>query len=269
MKKLLVILFTLLVLLNPFNVFAQNTNFLNDFADLISDSDKDNIEQQLQNISSKYDISFVVVTSDNLQGRNDQEYADDFYDENYDNEDGILILIDMENHNWYVSTIGKCVDHISDYEIDYIYNDYVGEHLSEGNFEDGILAFIDGFEYYYKYDDTADIEEYLNSNETVKEFGIENIIFSLIIAGIVTLIVGIVLKKQLKSVKPQRFAGNYVDRNSFVLTGYSDFFLGTHVSRTPIVRNDDRGSSGGGFGSGHSTHISSSGASHGGHGGHF
>ena len=94
----------------------------------------------------------------------------------------------MENHNWYVSTLGKCVDRISDYEIDYIYNDYVGEYLSEGDFSHGILAFIDGFEYYYNYDDTADIEEYLESNQTTYTFGIENIIFSLIIAAIVTLI---------------------------------------------------------------------------------
>lgn len=269
MKKIITILITLLFVLSPLSVFAENTNFLNDYANIIGDIDKIAIESKLEEVSNKYDIDFVVVTTDDLQGKDDRQYSDDFYDENYNNEDGILVLIDLENSSWYVSTIGKCVDNISDYEIDNIYNQYVGDYLRQGEFAKGILAFVDGFDYYYNYDDTADIEEYLDSNQTVNIFGIENIVFSLIIAAIATLVTGIILKNQLKSVKPQRYAGNYVDNKSFVLTGYSNFFLGSHVSRTPIIKNDTKNSGGGNFGSGHSTHISSSGASHGGHGGHF
>ena len=82
------------------------------------------------------------------------------------------------------------------------------------------------------------------------------------IAGlVVAFIVTAVFKGQLKSVKQQTRAENYVVDGSMKVTEASDLFLYRHVTRTARPKNNGGNSSG--------SHRSSSGRSHGGRGGSF
>ena len=96
---------------------------------------------------------------------------------------------------------------------------------------------------------------------------------SAIIGAISSLFTSLGLKGQMKNVRKEQFARNYIVGNSFYLTGASDMLVNRHVSRTRRPRREDSGPSGripsGGGGGGSHIHTSSSGSSHGGHGGHF
>ena len=72
------------------------------------------------------------------------------------------------------------------------------------------------------------------------------------------------MKAQLKSVRKEKSAANYVRPGSMNLTGKQDLFLYSNVNR---VKRETKSSSSGGGGS--STHRSSSGTTHGGGGGKF
>ena len=74
------------------------------------------------------------------------------------------------------------------------------------------------------------------------------------------------LKKQLKSVKQQTAAADYMVRSKMRMTDEQDLFLYSNVAKTVRVSENRTGSSGG-FGGG--SHFSSGGVSHSGHGGKF
>ena len=270
MKKLFILLFTLLCLLTPNKVFGyEDTNLFNDSSELLAPEQRLQLEDKMETVSDRLGVNIVIVTTNDIGNKSMMEFADDYYDNNYSNPDGIILVINMGTSEWYVSTAGNCIDNISDYEIDYIIGDYVLPYLQNGDFYSGFDSFVDGFDYYFYYDDTADIEEnYEYEVEDKSSFGLENLGISGIIGAISSFITSRVLKGQLKSTAPKRTATNY--SNNFVVTGMSDFYLGSYVSKTKIIKNKDiSGGNHGSYGSGHSSHTSSSGVSHGGHGGHF
>lgn len=270
MKKILALLLTVLCLCIPITVFAENSVILDDSASLINDSYEEKLTNRMQEIANKYSINFIILTTENTDGKTLQDYADDYYDQLFNSENGFTIAININTREIYASGVGTGVDNISDYEIDSIF-DSARSYLSDGDFDSAFAQMLDTFDYYYSYDDTQDIEEYLyDDGNQVKEksFGLGNIGISGIIGAISSFITGLVLKKDLKSVAPKKSASEY--GKDLVITGMSDFYLGSHVSKTPIVKNNNNNSgSHGNYGGGHSVHISSSGVSHGGHSSHF
>ena len=88
-------------------------------------------------------------------------------------------------------------------------------------------------------------------------------IASLVGVGLAMFIVGR-MKAQLKTVRFQAAAGDYMKSGSLNITESKDTFLYNTVTRTAKPKNTDSGSSGGS-----STHTSSSGETHGGGGGKF
>ena len=88
----------------------------------------------------------------------------------------------------------------------------------------------------------------------------------LIAAFVIALIVALVLKGQMKSVRRQSGASSYVRDGSFQLTRVQDIYLYTTTHRRKIETNSGNRSGGGG---GSSTFRSSSGGSFGGRSGKF
>ena len=258
MKKILLTLLCLL-LINT-NVFAD-TKFFYDNANLLSQQDAASLENELKESSELMNLNIVIVTVDeDIDDNQIGKYADDKYDELFGKSDGIEFLINIHNRNFYVSTVEDVINKISDEEIDYIMKDYVYDYLAKGDYFSAFISFIRGFKKYYVKEDPIHEDVVIDH-----KFGIKNIIISAIVAIIVCVIVYLVLSSQLKSVKTKKVAHEYINQNSFILTGYSNFLINKHVSRTPIVKSNNNSSGG----SSHSSHISSHGVSHGGHGGHF
>ena len=241
-----------------------NTPFVNDFADVLSDEQEAKLNTRLMNFKNNYGLDAVVVITDSTNGMSIQDYADDFYDYNDYSDDGIEFVICLSDRSWYVSTKGKAIEYYTDYGIDVIFDEMRHE-LSSGNYYDAFVTFskvIGELAESAKQGKPVDVPE-----PEPATFGLGNILIAAAIGGIASLITMLILKAQLKSVKPQYYAGNYIVPNSFLLTGASDLFVNRSVSRTRKPTNE--GSSGGSSGGGSSVHTSSSGSSHGGHGGHF
>ena len=72
-----------------------------DDADILTDSEEKELNQQLDTVSEEQECDVIIVTVDSLNGKTVEEYADDYYDDNGygygENDSGILFLVAMDD----------------------------------------------------------------------------------------------------------------------------------------------------------------------------
>lgn len=291
MKKLISLISSLvlcLVLASPVLADVEQC-LVYDNEGLFSYNEIAELEAALQDVCLEYDVDAAIVTAPSLDGKTAEEYADDFFDENYlgsgaDN-DGILLLISGSERQWAVSTSGYAIYAFTDDIIDSMADEFV-PFMSDGDWFAACESFAGNCSFYLDYanDDNyyyeeSDFDSYYNSDFELissKPTGFQPLwLLAAVVIGLITaLIVMTIMKSGMKSVKMQSAAANYVRRDSFKLNESHDLFLYHTVTRTarPKDNDNDSGSHHGGFGSGggfSSTHMSSGGSMHGGRSGRF
>ena len=237
-----------------------------DMADLLSDSEESDLSDILDEISERQRVDIVVVTVDSMDGESAMVYADDFYDYNgygFGNErDGILLLISMEERDWYISTTGYGITAVTDAGREYISEIFVDD-LSAGDYAAAFTSFANLCDDFITQAKTG--EPYDVGNLPKEPFGVVgNLVAAFVIAFIISLIVTGIMRGQLKTVRSQSAADNYMKQGSMQLTKKNDLFLYRNVARRKKPENSSSNSSGGSR-----THTSSSGTTHGGGGGKF
>jgi uncharacterized protein len=208
-----------------------------------------------------------------------QAYADDFYDrKGYgygDTNSGILLLIDMESREWYMSTCGDAIYIFTDYGLDQL-GQTILPWLSEGDFYRAFLAWLSGLSPYVEaYRNGYPLDGYVQPDDYESPYGEEIYYYddhvgipvrpfpiALIIGLISAVITLLIMRTKMNTAKPQKNAANYLKTGSFHLRQRSDMFLYSRVSRRAKPKNNTSGS-------GSSVHRSSGGVSHGGRGGRF
>lgn len=260
MKKVLSFLFVLVIistLCAP--AFSAADARVVDDASLLSDSELTSLTSNLDEISKRQDFDVVVVTTNTLDGKSPEEYADDYYDYNDYNYDGCLLLVSMEDRDWWISTKGYGITALTDYGISYI-GDEIVDYLSDAEY----------FEAFEKYAELVDnfVTEAKNGapvDTNNKPQSTSDIIFAIVVSLIIGLVIAIiatlVLWFRYKPVRLKREANDYFVKGSLIVRQSYDHFIYSHVTRERRSEN----SSGGGS----STHTSSSGSVHGGGGGKF
>lgn len=267
--KIFGILYALLLLLTPvFSVSAAgDMPRLVDGSDLLSDREENALLDKLDGISEKHQLDLVIVTVNSLEGLSAMEYADNFYDYNGygfgSGRDGILLLISMQEREWYMSTSGYGITAFTDAGLDYISDQFL-EHLSGGDYMEAFSTF------------TELCDKFITQARTGKPYDVGNlpkepfqVVLSLLISISVGLIIALIatgiMRSSLKSVRPQSAANNYVRNGGLQLTRSNDLFLYRNIVRRERPRDTGSSSHSGGS----RTHTSSSGRSHGGRGGRF
>lgn len=260
-RKCLLILCLLALCLSITLPAAAQSPRLVDDGQLLSSYEEEALTEQLDRVSQDHQLDVVIVTADTLNGKTPRAYADDYFDYNGyglgDDRDGILLLVSMEDRDWYISTSGYGIRVFTDAGIEYI-GDRIVPDLSDGEYADAFETFIglcDDFITQAKAGNTYDVH-----NLPKEPFSVgTSLIVALVVGAVAALIAMLILKGQLKSVKAQHAASDYIRQGSMRLTDSSEFFLYHTVSK--VAKPKDNGGSG--------THFSSSGRSHGGGGGKF
>ena len=269
-KKILVILFSFVIsLCVSVPAFAAQTDGftseyerVQDLADLLSDSEEAALLEKLDELYERQKMEIVVLTTDTLEGMTPRDYADDMYDYSGfgygEDRDGALLLISMEDNDWYISTHGYGITVFTDAGIQYI-GEQIKENLSGGDFSgafDKFAGLCDDFITQARTGDPYDLH-----NLPREPLPLIWIPISIAVgACLSSLIVGS-MKAKLKTVRFQSAARNYMKSGSLNITESRDLFLYSTVTRTEKPKNDSSGGS--------STHTSSSGTTHGGGGGKF
>lgn len=117
-----------------------------DDAGLLSVSEKRTLTAKLGEISSRQKLDVVIVTQNGLGGKSIRDFADDYFDYNGygygKGKDGILLLIDMDSRNYWISTCGYAIKVFTDAGIDYI-GDCFKDDLSAKKYYDAFDTFAD------------------------------------------------------------------------------------------------------------------------------
>ena len=258
-KKILLfaILTLILMIVVPDTSFAAgNGTRVVDNAGLLSDSQRNDLSNKLDSISSKYGVDVVIYTDDSLHGLTPQACADAFYDESSYAGDGIVFMLNMEDRDWAISTKGFGITAFTDAGQQYIMDD-IKSYLSDNDYYTAFDKFADYADDFIKH--AKDGKPYDKGNLPKKPF---KAVQDAIIAILAGLGVGGIragsLKAETQTVRRATKASSYLMGN-IQLTNSNEIFRGSELR--PIQR-----SSGGG---GSSTHVSSSGETHGGSSGKF
>ena len=258
MKKVLTVLLVLLITLSfAVPAFAEAMPRLVDQADLLTDAQEASLLSKLDTISNKHGMDVVVLTADTLDGKSPMAYADDFYDYNGYCEDGVLLLVSMEDSDWWISTAGYGITAFTDAGIEYLGNRFVPS-LSDGDYAGAFEIYADHCDEFITQAKTGDPYDTHNLPKEPFAF-LMNLGICFVIGLVIAAIATAIMKGQLKSVRSQAGASSYVKSGSLNVTHRQDLFLYRDVKRTAKPKSS----------SGSSTHTSSSGSSHGGGGGKF
>ena len=225
MKKRLfsAILVLMLLVSMAVSVSAATDAFVYDEAGLLTEGERADLENRLAQLSGTYNAQIVVVTIASAEGSDMDAIVEDFYDNmgiGYGEDlDGVLLLICMDPSEYRILSNGYCGTAINTGAIDDI-GDAIVNDLSDGDYADAFGGFADKCEYY--------LDGHLNGYPF--DFGI-NLGIALLIGVLVGQIVGKVLKGQLKTVRREHRAQNYVKSGSLKLTEQSDMFLYRDVKK--------------------------------------
>ncbi len=245
-KILCGILLSCLLTLLP--VAASEPPLVVDGADLLSASEEGDLLTELKTLRESYACDVAVITVTSLGGKSAMAYADDYYDDNGygygPDDDGILLLIAIEERQWAIFTYGLGQEVLTEAALDRIEDDMVPD-LSRGDYAGACRSFASGCE---------------EALQNPSGFSWKTTLLISLVVGIILAFVTVsVMKGQLISVKSRNEANDYVRRDSLNLRNARDIYLYRTVSR---VRRDTDSSGG-------RTHRSSSGRSHGGRSGSF
>ena len=250
MKKVCSVIICLLLICTLAAPASANTptQYIWDKAGLLSTYEESSLSQKTSILVSKYGMDMVILTVDSIGAKTPRSYAEDFYDSMGYADDGILLLLSMEERDWYICTTGRAMEIFTEKGIDRM-GDEIVPHLSDGDYYTGFVTFLNLI---------PDYSDAYNSGTPVgEEFDPTVILVSLgigLLAGFITVLV---MRNGMNTAKQRHSATEYVKNGTFNLHLHQDFFLYSQVRKTAKSSSSSGGRNGGG------------GRSHGGGGGKF
>lgn len=238
--------------------YQEGSKRVFDDAGLFTEDEIQRLETQLAKAIKEHQVDFAVVTTDNAQGKSAMTYADDFYYQHglgYDKPDGdgILYLIDMDNREIWLCTVGVVMDNFTESRVDKVL-DAAYDEVRDGDYYDSAVEFIKVSEKYVNLDP--------NAKEPMTVGGIlMRLVIALVVAGVAVFVM-------------VSGAGGKVTVNSYdffegskeQMIHQNDRFIRKLVTTRVIPKADTKGGGGGG---GFGSHMTGGGSSHGGGGRSF
>lgn len=245
--------------------------FILDEANILTSTQRDQLEQLGEEISASYPCNVYAVTVDNFADISTAgmfEAAEQYYITNGlgsgTEKNGLMLMLSMDDRDYAILAYGS-YGHMA-------FTDY-GKTVLEDNFLDNFRdndwfggfsdLFSDSKEFLQKAAAGTPVDNYPVQREPVKRFSFTSVLIALLIGALVSLIVSASLKAKMRSVAQAATAENYLTQEGVHLTAASDTYAYSTQTRRRLPESNSNRSGGGGGG----THINSSGFS--GHSGKF
>lgn len=242
MKRLIAVLFAVVlvfsVALIPAYAEGTYTYKLDDGANLLSGPEKDALTATIADVSEKCQCNVLFVTASDLNGASfphdgtADDYAKCYY--NYTcgvNTDGVIVFLTLSDEigsrSLGIFGTGKCEKRLSNDESEDIRDDAITNHIPENT---GYYDFFNAI--------ALDLNEAIPPHVAWYKLPL-----AFLIGFVIALIIMLILRGQLKSVKMERGAVNYVRPGSMSVTASRDTYLYSTVSRTARPKNESSGSS--------------------------
>lgn len=258
-----------------------------DAAGLFTAEESQKLEERIESLGADMDWDVYVATTSDAGGKTARDFADDFYDDNGlgrgDDHSGLLLLIDMDNREAYITTTGEAISCYTNSRINSMLDSVTG-YLKNQQYYKAADAFLTKSRSYavmpsyssYSRAESGTASAYQREPDSVVtetepvELTLGEVILVAAFGGLLAAggtFLGVYLKysaKSKKSVYPFR------QQSNMQLLRNEDRLINKTVHTRHIPRNDNNNHHSGGFGGGSSTrtstHTSSSGTTHGGGG---
>lgn len=253
-NSLLLVMTLMLVFTFSIPVYAADTTsgsyLLDDEAYLLDSEESAQVLEALETASTESNCNIVVITT--LQGIPTATalngYSSEYYTNNIFNQADtnytVVLAVDMTSRVADVSTFNpNSPQNLNQDELDTLWDSVKGDLGSDD--------YVKAFTNYAK--KAAKIAGSVNPDGTLNKSAfpwLTRILISLAIGFVISLIICIILKNQLKSVAMKANASDYIRPNSLNITGSRDNFLYSNVTKTAKPKNDSSGGGGGGRSSG-------------------
>ena len=282
MRKIISLLLLLMLILSlsvPAFSAEEPLDYVEDYAGLLTNDEEEELQRWICEYITDLQLDIVIVTTYGTSGKGVQAFADDFYDQNGygygPTQSGILLLLDMEAREWYMSTCGDAIYIFTDYGLEQL-GQQILPWLSSGDYYRAFLAWISALPSYAEaYRNGSPVDGYVPPDSYESPYGEEIYYYQdhvgirippfpvALIAGLIAAVVTIlIMRGKMNTAKLQSGAANYLKDGSFHLRRHSDIFLYSRVTKTARPKNNTSGG-------GSSVHRGSGGVSHGGRGGRF
>jgi uncharacterized protein len=239
------------VLFSTAAVNAASTQNVKDYMNYLSQGEVDELQDEINRIKNTCGLEAVIVITDKTDGKSSMEYADDYYDYNGygvgNDYSGLLMLINMQIREVWISTTGKAISIYTDKRISAMVDNVTGP-LSSGNYYSACNKFLEDVQKYGSLANETYLEKVVRLATSFPVY-----IIALVIAFVVTLIISLSSKGKVTI-----NSLTYEESGTFELSGATDEYIREMTTKTKIETS-----------SGSSTHRGSSGRSHGGGGGRF
>ena len=133
---------------------ADPSNRVYDFADLLGDSEESSLQEKISKAIDNTKLDIVVLMVNDNFGYSQSSLADDFFDyggfgyeDNIEFASGVLLLVDMEDHQIYISTGGIAILYFNDEIIDIMLDD-ITEDATDGEYGKLCEEFVEDVVYY-------------------------------------------------------------------------------------------------------------------------
>ncbi|MBE6682255.1 MAG: hypothetical protein E7600_08220 [Ruminococcaceae bacterium] len=235
MKKrfLMTLVVLCLIVVSALPVFAAK-EYMIDNAGVLTKNQQRELNEMLEEMSKNNKMDIVFLTESELDDEI-SSFADDYYDYNGYAENGMLVLVETETGDRYISLTGKAMGIFED-DLD-MFTDAAGNYFDEEEYYDAFVA-------------CAKLSDQMISSKKQRDL-IFNIVISIAVGLVAALIVTGSMKSKMKSVHIQTRASDYVKSGSLDIKNANDFFLYSIVTRTRRANNNSSG-----------RHTSSSGRTH-------
>ena len=225
-----------------------------DNAGLFTNAQQQDINADIHKLILKYKQDIVIVTILDAEGKSSMTYADDYYGYNGfgigPNYDGLLLLLDMDNREFFITTSGSAIKIFNDAKIDNMLEN-IYRYVTKADYARGARVFLD------------DVDQHL-TGKTPKIFQWSWEFFGLGFF-VILVVMGSIIMNHKKDLMTTPSAKNYINEAVCDLSQSNDIFLHSNTRRIALNNNSGPKSSS----NGSTTRTSSSGRTHGGSGRKF
>lgn len=244
MKRIVVLILALLLLAVPVSASGY---LVQDDSGLLTDTDVERLEELYAGYTETHGFTPIVVTTDDFGGLSAEDFAGEYYDIMGYPTDGILLLVSLDEGEWYILTNGECYNRIDNWDAEAIGEELVPM-IRDGSYYAAFMKFPELAAEVYAENEPLweDPDTEVAPAIPKKNYG-KTIAICMAVGLLIGLIAVGVMSAKMKTVRLQSGASDYVRTGSMSVSRSRDIFLYSQVTRTPRPKSNSSGggSSGG------------------------
>ncbi len=209
-----------------------------DEAELLTDQERGDLEETAQQIQENYGLDLLILTVNSLEEQSARRYAEDYCDSYSYSDNSLLLLISMEERDWYILVNGDACDVFGDQAQERLENALLDD-LGSGDYYDAFSAYLYTAESCLA---NSEAEEYPSDTTRLEDDddGSDvSIIWSIVVGVAAASVSLIVMRSGMNTTKRQSGAAEYIKSGSYHLRENRDMFLYSQVKKTKKSQNNN------------------------------